>query len=226
MALLGAAPLRVVDPLLGWVDVDQAPADGTSEHLPQRLGRLEAVSARDRHPPGGDLRRLELVDPPLAKRAHRLREQPAQLLHSLGLAGVLGGIHVDEITELRCLDQTALATKPLERSLERLIRRLLGPVATALHALRTPTADAIAIRPFRAAVRFECEDLSLLKHPPSPPSFVSSPTPNRVNAPPQAARRPRPSTRSTRRAAPRGRCRRRSARPDSLQVCARMPTNR
>jgi DNA-binding NarL/FixJ family response regulator len=32
--LLGVAPLRVVDPLLGWVDVDHAPDDGSSEDLP------------------------------------------------------------------------------------------------------------------------------------------------------------------------------------------------
>jgi hypothetical protein len=51
-ALLGAASLRVLDALLGGVDVEHAPDDGAGEDLPQRPCRLEAVAGRDGRPPG------------------------------------------------------------------------------------------------------------------------------------------------------------------------------
>jgi hypothetical protein len=61
-ALLGAPSLRVLDPLLGGVDVEPAPEDCPGEHLAKRLGRLEAVAGRDGRPPGRDLGRVELVE--------------------------------------------------------------------------------------------------------------------------------------------------------------------
>jgi hypothetical protein len=41
--LLRVTLLRVVDPLLGRVDVDHSPDESSCEHLPQRLRRLKAV---------------------------------------------------------------------------------------------------------------------------------------------------------------------------------------
>ncbi len=65
---LSAPPLRVLDPLLGRVDVEHAPHDRAGEHLSKRLACLEPVAGRDRHPPGGDLDRVELVEPVVAER--------------------------------------------------------------------------------------------------------------------------------------------------------------
>ncbi|MGH2946511.1 MAG: hypothetical protein ACRDPC_09690 [Solirubrobacteraceae bacterium] len=52
---LAARRLRVVDASLARVGVDETPLDGSRERLPQGLGGFEAVSGRNRHPPGGDL---------------------------------------------------------------------------------------------------------------------------------------------------------------------------
>ena len=79
-AFLGAPPLRVLDSLLGRVDVEQPPHHRAGEHLPKRLRRLESVAEPDRHPPGGDLDRAELVEAIVAERRHRAIEQKAQLL--------------------------------------------------------------------------------------------------------------------------------------------------
>src|SRR5205085_4270933 len=49
--LLRAPALRVVDALLSRIHVDHAPADSAREHLPERLGRLEAMPGWNRHPP-------------------------------------------------------------------------------------------------------------------------------------------------------------------------------
>ena len=100
-ALLGASPLRVLDALLGRVDVEHPPHDRSGEHLPQRLRRLEPVAGRDRHPPGGDLDRAELVEP-IAEDRDRALEQEAKLRerHRRGL--VLGEVLVDELGERRC----------------------------------------------------------------------------------------------------------------------------
>jgi hypothetical protein len=79
-ALLGRAPLRILHAQLRRIDVEQPPDDSALQHLPQRLGRLEAISGPDRHPPGGDLMRFQFVEPTLAERGDGVREQPAQLL--------------------------------------------------------------------------------------------------------------------------------------------------
>jgi len=57
---LAARRLRVVDAGLGGVGVEEAPLDGAREGLPEGLGGFEAVSGGERHPPGGDLARVEL----------------------------------------------------------------------------------------------------------------------------------------------------------------------
>jgi hypothetical protein len=64
------------------------------------------VPGRDRHPPGCDRGRAKLGQPPLAKDAHRLRQQPAQLLGRLRLALMLGEIDLDELGQRRHLQQT------------------------------------------------------------------------------------------------------------------------
>jgi hypothetical protein len=58
-AHLAARRLWVVDAGLGRVGVDEAPLDGSGEGLSEGLGGFEAVSGRERHPPGGDLARVE-----------------------------------------------------------------------------------------------------------------------------------------------------------------------
>jgi len=70
--LLSAPPLRVVDTLLGRVDVDHLPVDSAAQHLPKRLGRFEAMAGWNRHPPGRDLLRTELSQPLTPELAHRL----------------------------------------------------------------------------------------------------------------------------------------------------------
>jgi len=69
----------VLNAQLGGIDVEHPPEDGAPQHLPQRLRCFEAVSRTDRHPPGGDLMWLQLVEPPLAEGGDRMGEQPAQL---------------------------------------------------------------------------------------------------------------------------------------------------
>jgi hypothetical protein len=83
--------------LLRRVHVDQAPADGASQHLPERLRRFEAMPSRDRHAPGCDLRRANATDTAVAERGDGLREQPAELRDRLWLAVVLGEVDLDEL---------------------------------------------------------------------------------------------------------------------------------
>jgi hypothetical protein len=60
--VLGVPLLRVLHSELGWVEVEQSPADRPREHLAERLRRFEAVSGRDRHPPGGNRRGAKLTE--------------------------------------------------------------------------------------------------------------------------------------------------------------------
>jgi hypothetical protein len=64
----------------------------------------------DVHAPGRDLGGAKLVDPPVAERPHRFREQPAQLRDGLGLAAVLRQVEIDELTEPWRLDEALLAS--------------------------------------------------------------------------------------------------------------------
>jgi hypothetical protein len=59
-AHLAARRLRVVDAGLGGLGGEKASLDGAGEGLSEGLGGFEAVSGRERHPPGGDLARVEL----------------------------------------------------------------------------------------------------------------------------------------------------------------------
>jgi len=48
--LLIPSPHRIVDADLRRVDVNHSPRHGSLEHLPKRLGRLEAVASESRPP--------------------------------------------------------------------------------------------------------------------------------------------------------------------------------
>ncbi len=122
--LLRSPALRVVDAPLRRICIDQPPADGARQHLPERLRRLETMPGRDRHSPRRDLDCAKVADPAIAERAHGLREQPPELLNRLRLTVVLGEVDADELTQPRRLDQTALAPDPFERPLERRGRRV------------------------------------------------------------------------------------------------------
>jgi hypothetical protein len=94
--LLGAPPLRVIDTVLGRVDVDHPPLDSATQHLPKRLRRFEAMPGRDRHPPSRDLLRTQLSQTLIAELADRFRQEPTQLLYRLRLRVVLGQVLIDK----------------------------------------------------------------------------------------------------------------------------------
>src|SRR5436309_6196945 len=141
--LLRVAPLRIVDSLLGRIDVNHPPDDGSPEHLPQRLRRLEPVSWRNRHPPGSDRLRAKLRQPARAESPHCFREQPAQFLDRLRLSRVLSQVLIDELTERQGTPAAALTAHPLQRSLERLARVPLGRETTPLHTSRAAATHPI-----------------------------------------------------------------------------------
>lgn len=72
------------------------------------------MAGRDRHPPGRDCIRAQLAKPTITEFAYRLRQQPTQLGHGLRLATVLGEIHIDELAQLRRLDQAPFGMRPGE----------------------------------------------------------------------------------------------------------------
>lgn len=78
MAAAPAAPARIRHATLGGVLVDQLPGDRPVQHLPQRLGCLEAVPLRHAEPP-----RTVCSGESSARRTSpsRLPEQPAELRH-------------------------------------------------------------------------------------------------------------------------------------------------
>jgi hypothetical protein len=173
----GASPLRVLDALLGRVDVEHLPHDRPGEHLPQRLRRLEPVTGRDRHPPGGDLDRAKLVEPVVAKDDDRARKQEAKLLerHRRGL--VLGQVLLDELGKGERPREPLLAPPFLERPLQRSPRVLLTRKATMLHPLPASSPDPVAVRPQRRAIctgRRQPEHLTLLPHH-KPPRLTVEP---------------------------------------------------
>src|SRR6476660_318593 len=75
-ALLRPPSLRIVDSVLRRIDVDHSPLDGTVQHLPKRLCRLEAMANRDRHPPRRDLLRTKPSQTLISELAHGLRQKP------------------------------------------------------------------------------------------------------------------------------------------------------
>ena len=77
--LLPAAPAGIRHAALGRVLVDQLPRNRPIQHLPQRLGRLEAVPFGNGKPPRTDLLRRELGKAHITQVGGRLPEQPAEL---------------------------------------------------------------------------------------------------------------------------------------------------
>ena len=77
--LLPAAPTGIRHPALGRVVVGQLPRNRPIQHLPERLGRFEAVPFRDSKPPGTDVLRRELSKAHITQANGRLPEQPAEL---------------------------------------------------------------------------------------------------------------------------------------------------
>jgi hypothetical protein len=65
--------------MLGRVLVDQLPGDGPIQHLPERLGRFEAMPFRNSKPPGTNLLGRELNEPHVTEFGGGLPEQPAEL---------------------------------------------------------------------------------------------------------------------------------------------------
>jgi hypothetical protein len=128
---------------------------------------LEAMSGRDRHPPGRDLGRAKVADPAIAERADRLGEQPSKLRNRFRLTVVLREVDVDELAEPGRLDETLLSPEALERPLERLGRGLLRRESAPLHTPRAAPTSAITVSPQPPPVgphRPQFEDLSLLPH--------------------------------------------------------------
>jgi hypothetical protein len=75
--LLPAAPARIRHPALGRVVVDQLPRNRPVQHLPERLGRFEAMPFRNGKPPRTDVLRRELSKAHFTQLGGRLPEQPA-----------------------------------------------------------------------------------------------------------------------------------------------------
>lgn len=117
------------------------------EHLPQRLGRLEATAGRKRHPPRVYLLRGQLADATVAENGGRLGEQPTQLLDRDLLYVVLGAIAFDHLGERQRARDAALPANALELALERLARDLLGGEPAPPDSHRAAAADAKAVGP-------------------------------------------------------------------------------
>jgi hypothetical protein len=162
---LAAYGHRIDDAELGRVGVDQLPQHGPGEHLAQRLGGLEAVALGDRHPPRGDLARVEVCQPAALERGDGLAEQPAQLGRRLGLGLVLGEVLVDELGQRHRV--RAATCEPAELALQRVARFALAGKAAALHARRVSSVQAEAVGPQGLSVdtdRLECKYLALVAH--------------------------------------------------------------
>src|SRR5207302_4520581 len=94
-------------------------------------------------------------------------EEVAELVDRHRLYVVLVEVGLHELREREPPCDPALSSKPLELTLERIARVLLGGEPTALDALRVAPAGAVAVGPQpltvgAAARQFEC--LSLLHH--------------------------------------------------------------
>jgi hypothetical protein len=164
-ALFAAAPSRIRH-AFGGVVVDQLPGDRSIQHLPQRLGRFEAVPFRNDEPPCGDLVRRELSETHLAKRGGRLPEQPAKLRDRDAFTLVRAQVLLDPLGERQRLG-TATGHEPSQLVLKRPLRLGLSAEPAHLPSRRTTTCDPIPVRPQRLTVharRLQLEHLALLDH--------------------------------------------------------------
>src|SRR5215207_3948182 len=90
---------RIVDTGPGRIRVEDPPSNSPAQDLAQRLGRLEAMPLRQRRPPRADLVRSQLDDAPVAERARRLRQQPAQLRDRARCRLMLREVFLDELAQ-------------------------------------------------------------------------------------------------------------------------------
>jgi hypothetical protein len=93
------------------------PQTTAREHLPKRLGRVEAVAGREPDPPGGDLLRPEFPDRTLAEDGDGLAQQPSQLLDRYLLDVVLCEVRLYQFVEGQRSRQPPLAPLPLQLTL-------------------------------------------------------------------------------------------------------------
>jgi hypothetical protein len=104
----------------------------------------------------------------VTKGSHRATEQEAELRERHRRDLVLSEVLVDELGEGRPPRHPALAPETLQHALERRPRVLLGPEATALHALRVAPSGSVPIGPETLpvwAAGSQLEHLALLQHP-------------------------------------------------------------
>jgi hypothetical protein len=112
--------------------VKQAPEHGTAEHLPQSLRGLEAVAVGDRHPPGRDLLRTQLVQRTVAERRGGLAEQPPQFGQCARRDLVLHQVHRDQLGKRR--DEGEVRGETRQFCIQRLARVQLRGEPAALHS--------------------------------------------------------------------------------------------
>ncbi len=163
--------------MLGRVDVDHSPLDSAAQHLAERLGRLEAMPGRNRHPPGRDLLRTELSQTLTPELAHRFRQEPAQLLDRLRLRVVLSKVLINEPRERKRAPGAIRPPHTLQRPLERLPRVPLRNKPASLHPSRAAPTGPIPVPPKRGpagSVRLHREYLTLLRHDKPPRSTTRS----------------------------------------------------
>jgi hypothetical protein len=147
---------RVIDTEFRRVDLDHSPDDCPREHLAERLRRVEAVTGRERDPPGGDLLRAKLTYRPVAEGGNRLPEQPAQLLDRHLVDVVLRQVRLHQIGEGQRSREPPLPPQQLELPLQSLRRIPLRGEPATLHALRAAAAHPVAERPQRRSVATRC----------------------------------------------------------------------
>jgi hypothetical protein len=103
----------------------------------------------------------------LAERADGLAQEPAELVGGAGLDLVLGEVFVDELGECHLPHRpTLLAPRAFERTTQRRVRIGLRRETTALDALGSTAAGAVAKRPQRPPVATRALELEYLCHDP------------------------------------------------------------
>ena len=151
---------------MAGLSVDQLPRDRPIQHLPERLGRFEAVTFWDGKPPRTDLLRRELAKAHFAQLGRGLPEQPAELRDRDAFTLMCIQVLLDPLAE-RQRRRTAAGHKPRQLVLKRPQR--LSPSAEPAHlqSRRTAACDAIPVGPQRLpirALRLQLEHLTLLDH--------------------------------------------------------------
>jgi len=145
--LLLPPPYGVVDADLGRVDVDHPPCDRAVEHLPERLGCLEAIAGRQPHPPRGDLLRGQLADLAVAEDRGCLAEEVAELLDRHRLDVVLRQVGLHELSEREPARDPSFSPNPLELALERVTRVLRRGEPATLDTLGGAPAGPVTVCP-------------------------------------------------------------------------------